>query len=381
VWFFLPQAVSRLSSIYVFAAVAHRANAGQLGALALATAFSSASLALAPAVVGKPLAALSDPAVRRERAPLAHSAAVLGSVAVALALAPLTVVTHGLVRLALLGGVLGVPAVMIVESSYWRSVFVAGPRAAGLSLSAAYGLQAVVVTAAAAWLPARIVVIAPFAGLGLAALMVIAWARELTTTGALRWLTTFRGLWLPYVVGVGASVALVQTIPVALSATAGFASASTYRAGELAFGGTNLLIGVSSQTLLTQDTKRPREVYVRVSAGLVLAAGLNALAIQLAPRRLLDALIGPTAPLLVEVLAVVTVQRAALAVSSIGAILLLPLITARKFGLLDVVAAGTSLALLVIGCVVDGLAGGLAGLAIAEVFLAVLYARLLRRST
>jgi hypothetical protein len=381
IWVLLAQAVSRLTSVYVFAVVAHRTTADQLGALALATSLAGGSLAVAPAIVGKPLAASDKLATRLDRAPLAYSAAVLGSVVASLALAPVAVLTHGLVRISVVGGVLGIPAVMVVESYYWREAFVSGAKKAALSLSAAYVSQAVLVTVAAVWLPAHIIVLAPLGALIPPALVLVALTRDITFAGAKRWFTEFRGSWLPYVAGVAASVALTQAIPVVLSATAGFASASTYRAGELSFGPTNLLIGVSYQTLLTQRVEQPRRMYARVSFLLALVGGLNSLVILLAPRNLIQALVGPTAPLLLDVLGLVTVQRVALAASSIGAVLLVALVSARRHGLLDILAASVQLTLLVTGGLVGGLEGSLAALAMGEVSLAIVYARMLRIAT
>jgi hypothetical protein len=380
-WFILPQGVSRLSSFYIFAVLAHRVDAGHLGAMALATAFASGAFALAPAIVGKPLAVATDPEDRLKLAPLSHSAAVLCSVAMAMCLVPAALFTHGLVRLAFISGVVGIPTVMIVESTYWRSVFVDGPRASGLTYSAAYAVQAAIVTGAAFVLSPGPLVVVSFAALGLPALVLLLRTRDLTPTRAWQWLTAYRRLWWPYVVGVSAAVALVQAIPAVLGATAGLEAASTYRAGELAFGGTNLLIGVSTQSLLTQSTTKPRQVYIRVSSALLIIAALNGLVIGLVPSTFLETFIGPTTPLLLGVLLIVTVQRAALAVSSVAAILLVPLISPRRFGLVDVVSAVTSMSLLVLGALLHGLAGGLTGLAVAEVFLAVLCGRLLRTST
>lgn len=113
----------------------------------------------------------------------------------------------------------------------------------------------------------------------------------------------------------------------------------------------------------------------------MLVAAVNGLVLAVVPSEFLKTFIGPTAPLLLGVLVIVTVQRAALAVSSVGAILLVQLISVRRFGLLDVVSAAISMGLLVLGGVLHELEGALGGLALAEVALAILCGRLLRRTT
>jgi hypothetical protein len=101
----------------------------------------------------------------------------------------------------------------------------------------------------------------------------------------------------------------------------------------------------------------------------------------LLPDAVLRLLAGPIEPLLREVLPIITVQRCALAVSSIGAFLLIPLLTAKRVGLLDVIAAVFSFTALLVGSMLLGLRGALGGLAAAEVLLAVLYYCILRKRT
>jgi hypothetical protein len=379
---FLPQATSRLVSVYVFAVAAQRCSAAQLGTLAIGTAVASAATAVSPALVGKPLAALSDGEERRQRGPQAQSAAVTVAFLIAVALAVAAVSTEGLTRLALVGGALGLPAAMVVESSYWRQVFVNGAPPAGIRLSGAYAGQALIVTAAALWAPTDWVVLSPFLGLLLVAfVLLLTTSRELSLSGARQWFGPLRPTWLPYVVGVAAGVALVQAIPIVLTATAGLAATSVYRACELAFGGANLIIGVIGQTFLTQGSARPRRAYLRGGlVGVVVALG-NGLVIHLLPPDLLRVVVGPLVAPLLEVLPVMTAQRASLALSTVGAMLLVPLISARRHGSLDVLAAAVALGLLIAGGVIFGLDGAIAGLAIAEVALAVLYLVLLRAAT
>jgi hypothetical protein len=380
-WLALPQVVSRLTSVVVFALVAQRVDSGSLGAFSVATVISSASLALAPALVGKPLANLVARGVTLQEAPFAQSAAVAGSVLVGSGLLVAALASDGLVRLTLLGAAIGVPAVMIVESSFWRDVFTGGSRRAGGLLSMAYGVQALGVVTAVLTLDSRAVVLSPFVTLLAVGTVILLARRGLTARGAWIWFRDRRSSWLPYVLGVAASVALVQAIPVVITATAGFGSASVYRAGELAFGGTNLLIGIATQSLLARGTSRPRATYARFTAALLVVAVLNGLVLALLPDGLLRALVGPAEPLLREVLLIVTVQRCALAVSSIGGVLLVTLVSARRSGLLDVVAATVSFTSLVVGSVLFGLRGALGGLAAAEVLLSGMYFLLLRKKT
>ncbi len=367
-------------SVWVFAAVAQRTTAEELGALALGTTFSSVSIALAPAVIGKPLAAMLSDSDRRQAGVQAFSAALGLACVGSLVLLLVAAVTDGLTKLAALGGAVGVLAGMVVEGYYWKRVFAAGRRSAGLELSGAYAAQAVAVTACVLVGPLPVVILSPFLGLAGAALVMLSVHGGVNWGSARVWCTQRSGLWLPFVLGVSASVVLVQTIPVVLAAKVGFKAASVYRAGELAFGVTNLLIGVSIQSLLTQATARPFWVYTRFSIALALVAVANGLALALIPVSLLEAVIGPTGPLLVGVLPIITVQRVALAVSSLGSILLVPLLSPRRLGTLEVVAAGLALLALLVGAEAGGLRGALLGLASVEVTLSIMFAVLLRRS-
>jgi hypothetical protein len=380
-WVFLPQAVARLSAVYVFAVAAQRVTAEQLGILAIATAATAGSFAVAPAMVGKPLAVLGDLDLRRERGPMAQSLAVALSLAVAAVLALAAVAAEGSLQLALAACAIGVPAAMVVETHYWRTVFVSGRRSAGLVLTGSFLAQSAAVTVAAVALPDAAVVLSPFVGLWVTAGVLLAVDRDMSLAGAGAWLTEHRPTWLPFMLGVGASVTLVQAIPVVLSVTAGLAAASVYRAGELLFGGTNLLIGVISQTLLTQDTRRLGRAFRLGGALLVVTALVNGVLLALLPNRLLEALVGPTAALLGELLPALTAQRAALGLASVGSILLVRVLSARRVGALAVGAAALNLALLIVGSVAGGVVGGITGMAIAESLIAAYYVLLIRRST
>lgn len=380
-WVFLPQAVSRLSAFFVFAVAANRLSAEDVGVLAIATAVTAASFGLAPAIVGKPLAVLSDDASRASRAPMAKSFAVLAGTAAGLLLAAAALVTRGDLRLTLIACAVGVPAAMVVESHYWRTVFLRGRRHAGLILSAAFAVQVVSVTIAALLLPDWTVVLAPFAGLAAAAVVLLAVDRHLSWSGARAWAVEHRPTWLPYVSGVAAAVVLVQAVPVILAVTAGLAAASVYRAGELLFGGTNLLIGVLAQTLMTQDTRDIRATYLRTGAVVLTVAIANALVLVLLPAAVLRGLVGSVSPAVQELLPLFTVQRAALGLAYVGSILLLRTFTPRKVGILGVVAAGLNLLLLVVGAMSNGVTGGIAGLALAETLVAAYYVLVIRRQT
>jgi hypothetical protein len=212
-WLALPQAVSRASSVAVFALVAQRADSGELGAFAVATAISSASLALAPALVGKPLAALTTRGTAGDDGRLAQSAALLGSLVAGLGLLLGAVACDGLVQLALLGGAIGVPAVMIVESTFWRDAFTRSNRYAGGLLSGAYSLQTLAVaTATLLDLTTRFVILTPFVSLAVFGAIVVLLRRDVGMRHAWIWFRDRRPSWLPYVLGVGASVLLFQTI-------------------------------------------------------------------------------------------------------------------------------------------------------------------------
>lgn len=380
-WVLLPQAVSRLSAVYVFAIVAQRVTPEQLGVLAIATAATAGSFAVAPAVVGKPLAVLDDLELRRERGALAQAFAIALSLVVSGLLGLLAWPAQGNLRLALVACAIGVPAAMVVESHYWRTVFVAGRRHAGLVLTAGFLVQSAAVTAAAIVLEPTAVVLSPFVGLLAAALVLLVADRNISLRGARAWATDHRPTWVPYVWGVGASVVLVQAVPVVLSVTAGLAAASVYRALELLFGGTNLLIGVISQTLLTQDTRRLMRAFQVGGGLLVLVALANGALLAVLPVRWLSALVGPTAELLGELLPAFTAQRAALGLASVGSILLVRVLSARRVGSLAVVAAALNLVLLVLGAQLGGVVGGITGMAVAESLIAAWYVRLMRRST
>lgn len=378
-WVVVPQVVSRLCAFYVFAVAARSVSGDALGALVIATAMAAGSVALAPAIVGKPLAVLAGPE-RVVAAARARSFAVLSAVAVSVLLLMAGLLAEGTVRLVLLAGAVGVPASMAAEAQYWSSVFVHGRRRAGLGLSACYLVQAGAVTVAAASLPDAGVVVAPFAGMAVAAVAVMA-ADGLSPQGAWAWLTQHRSLWLPYVAGVGAAVALVQAVPTVLALTAGLDAASTYRAAELVFGGTNLLIGVVVQTQLTEDTSDPGRTYRRAATLLVAAAVVNGVVLLLVPVPVLAALVGPTAGRLLELVLPFTGLRAALGVASVGAVLMVRLLTARRTGGLAVLSALLSGALLVVGALWAGLVGGVLGLFVAEVVIAGYYSLMVRRGT
>jgi hypothetical protein len=336
---------------------------------------------MAPAIVGKPMAAARDLQTKRKLAPFAQSAAILSCLAVGILFVPIAFLSHGLVRLALIGAAIGVPATMIIESTYWRMVFIRGPRGAGIALSVSYSLQAIFLFISTYWLSPNALVVAPFVALAIPAAVELIVVHDVAYKRALVWIRDYRKLWVPYVIGVSAGVAMTLAIPTVLSATAGFSAASIYRAAELAFGGSNLLLGVAGQSLLTQETERPRTTYLRVSAGLGLITGLNGLAIEVVPRAWLTAVIGSAAHLLLSVLIIVTVQRIALAFATVSGNLLIARVPPRIVGAMDITVAAFSMSGLVVGGILSGPRGALTGLAIAEVLSALLYARIFRKAT
>lgn len=378
-WVLAPQAVSRLAAVCVFALAAARLDAEALGVLAVATAVAAGSSALAPAIVGKPLAVLSTRAEREQTATLAQSFAVLASLLVGAALGAAGLLSSGPLRSVLLLSAIGVPAGMAVESEYWRAVFLHDRRRAGLTVCAAFVVQAGAVSVAAVLLSDAAVQAAPFVALAFAGAFVVVRAKGASARDAWAWGTRYRPSWLPYVFGVAAAVALLQAVPIVLSVTVGLAAASTYRAGELAFGLTNLLIGVVVQTQLTQDASDLRRTYRRCATGLLVVAVLNGAVLTLLPVAVLQPLLGSVADDLQEVVLPFTFLRAALGPASVGSVLLVRRMSARGIGLLGVASAALSAAALVLGAVVGGLAGGVLGLAVAEVAIAICYYQLLRR--
>ena len=380
VWVLLPQAVSRLTALFVFAAAARRLDAEELGLLAVATAVTAGAFALAAAVVGKPLAVL-DAGERDRLGRHAQSFSVVAALAVGVVLTACGLALTGPVRTALLACAVGVPATMAVESHYWRSVFVHGRRRAGVVLSACYLSQAAAVTLAVLVLSPTGVVLSPFVGLALAGTVVVVADGGLSLSGARAWAGEHRPSWLPYVFGVVAAVALVQAVPIILALSAGLAAASIYRAGELAFGATNLLIGVVVHTHLTGIAPVALRTYWRSAVALVVLAVANGLLIGVLPTSVLRPFLGPVAEQLQEVLVPFTALRAALGVASVGSVLLVRMLTARRVGLYGVACAGISALALVAGSLAGGLVGGVTGLAVAEIMIAMFYGRLLVRRT
>lgn len=378
-WILLFQGVSRLSAVLVFAVAARALPVRELGALALASAITAGSVALAPALVGQPLAVLERADERERLAAAAQSLAVLGAAGVGALLALAAVASGpGVLRTLLLAAALGVPGAMAVESHYWRSVFTAGRRRAATVTSAAYGVQVVAVAGSAAALPDSATTVAPFAGLAVAGGLLVA-ADGLSWQGAVAWAGPQRSRWLPYAAAVSAAVLLVQAVPAILAVTAGLSAVTTYRAGELVFGATNLLIGVAVQTQLTQEVLQPRRDLLRTSAVLATAAGANGALLALLPSTVLALVVGPVASeLRGSLLALFTGLRVAFAVASVAGVLALRALSAARAGRLGVLAAATSAAFLLAGASTGGLAGGLAGLALAEVCVAVGYGSALR---
>jgi hypothetical protein len=371
-WFLVAQAASRLSSVWIFAVVAHNTSLDGLGALSVATAMAAAAQAIAPAIIGKPMATLPTRQARVAEIPMAYSATVLLGLVVGVVLGTVSLGLHGAVRLALVGGAFGVPAGMVVEGTFWRLVYVRGSRVAALTLSSCYVAQAALVTAAAAWVSPTLLVVAPYVALAGVAVGLLAVNRGVTWPGARTWMVDHYRRWLPYVGGAGASLGLVQAIPVAIAATSGLAAASTWRAGELAFGATNLIIGASAQLLLVREHEGDlRAVYRRGASALGFVALCNAAAVALAPRPVLTVFLGPATRELESVLAQFTLQRVAMCVASVGVLVLIPVVRAGLVGGLDLGSALLKLAMLVAGSRFAGVSGGIWGLAAAEVLLAL----------
>lgn len=379
-WVLLPQAVSRLSALYVFAVAARAVEARDLGVLAIATAAGAAAFGVVPAVVGKPLAAMKDDAQRRLAAARAASSAVLLSLPVAAVLGAAALATAGTARLTLLACSAAVVGSTLVEAQYWRAVFEHGRRRAGVGLSVAFLVQCLAVTLAVARGGAAAVVLAPFTALVVVGTVSIAAGGGLTLSGARLWITGERRLWLPYVWGVSAGVVLVQAVPLILTSTAGLEAAAGYRALELLFGATNLLLGVAVRALLTEDSVDRRRAYrlvVLPIAGVALVNGAALVAVQPSA---LEAVVGSAASVIaLPALLLFTAQRMLLSPAHVGGTLLVHVLPAGRVGLLGVLNSLLHFVLLVIGAWWAGLAGGLAGLAVAEAVAAVVHTWLVHR--
>ena len=377
-WFLVPQVFSRLSAIVVFALVANATTTSYLGAFAIATAVGAGAQALGPALVAKPLAAV-PPAQRGPRAVPAISAAAATGVAAATVLLGASLLVDGLPRITLAAAGLTAAGVLGLEAAFWTTVFTRGARPAGLGLAGAYLAQVLATVAVAALEPGPHLVLVPGGTLAVCAAVLVA-AQRPRPAAARVWWAGYRHEWLPYVFGSASSIALVQAIPLALAGLAGLAATSLYRAVELVFGPTNLAVSVTGNALLAREEPgRVRELYRRAGAVLALLAVGNGLVLALAPPEALGLLVGELAGELQELAGVATLQRSAMAVASMGGILLVPLLSARLNGVLSVAASGLSFLALVVGLLAGGLVGGLAALAVTELVLAVVFGSLLRR--
>jgi hypothetical protein len=371
--------MSRISAVVVFAIIANETTATLLGVFALISALGGAAQALGAAMVAKPLAATADPAERTEVAGVAVAAAALTAVALSAALAAGAVLTDSLLELTLAGAALAGGAFLALEAAYWALVFTRGPRLAGLSLGTVYAIQIGVTAVAASVAEGPGLVLVPAGALAVAALILTVRLAPPWRSAA-RWYTDHRGRWLPYVGGSAASIALVQAIPLTLTATVGLAAVSLYRAVELAFGPTNLAMGFTTNALLGRERPgRLGEVYRKGAIALASVALVNGAALAVAPTDVLGLLVGGGAGALQELVAVGTLHRTAFAISSVGAILIISAISARAVGAMNVVTAVGTLALLTAGVLIGELAGAFAGLAVAEVLHAALNAAMLRR--
>jgi len=370
-WFLVAQATSRLSSIWIFAVVAHSTSLDGLGALSVATAMAAAAQAIAPAIMGKPMATLPSREARIAEIPMAYSATVLLGLIVGALLGAASLPLHGAAQLALMGGAFGVPAGLVVEGTFWRLVYVRDPRAAALTLSLSYLTQAAFVTAAVGLVSSTRLVVAPYVALACVAAALLLLNRGVTWRGARAWVVVHFRRWLPYVGGAGASLGLVQAIPIAIAATSGLAAASTWRAGELAFGGTNLIVGAAAQLLLVREHDgNLRAVYRTGASALACIALCNAAAVAFVPQSIIRVFLGPATGELESVLGQFTLQRVAMCVGSVGTLVLIPVLSAALIGGLDVGSALFKLILLVVGSWLSGVSGGIWGLASAEVLLA-----------
>ncbi|MDP9377903.1 MAG: hypothetical protein M3P40_10105 [Actinomycetota bacterium] len=371
--------MSRLSALAAFAAVANNTSADVLGVFALISAVAAAGVALGPAIVAKPLAATEGQAERRRRAHHAVSASAAVAAAAAIAFAACSVPADGLVGLTLLGAAFAAWGALTVEAVYWAIVFTSGARRAGWIAAAVYAVQAGGTLALAGLGLGRYLALAPSALLAAAGTIALLCLHP-SPAAARAWLTDYRPQWLPYVGGVAASIAMVQAIPLLLTAIVGLTAASVFRALELTFGPTNLAASVTTNAALARSGRDGfRALYRKAGILLALIAMGNGLALVLAPRALLELVLGTAADPLIEVAATAIFYRTAYAVSLVGAIVLVPVYHARTIGLVTAGAVVVTLSAMLLGLVAGGLPGGFAGLGVSEATLAAMYWVLLRR--
>jgi hypothetical protein len=382
VWFFVPQAASRLAALVSFAVIANHVRPDDLGVFALISAVASGAIALGPAIVAKPLAAAADREERERLATLAVSAAIAVAVAGFLVLSVASLVTHGLVRLTLAGAGLATLGVLTVEATYWAFVFTRGARGVGLVVAGAYALQAGATLVAAHFTDRAGLVLVPPAALALAGVLAIGLQRP-TLRAASAWYRDYRADWLPYVGGSAAGIASVQAIPLIVTGTVGLTGASVFRALELAFGPTNLSATVTSNSLLAHsgDSRaETRRLYRRANIELGLVAVVNGLLLWRLPPGVVRPLLGHATATLQAHAVAGSAFRVAYTVSLVGVILLVSRYTARTVGVINVVSVVVTLLALTVGLVVGGIRGGFVALAITEAAQVTLSYVLLRRA-
>jgi hypothetical protein len=380
-WFLLPQVVSRLSAVVTFAFIANSTSTDALGVFAIISAVGSGAVALGPAMVAKPLAATADASERRKRAHFALSAVVLSAATVGAIFASAAMVTSGLVRLTLAGAALMTWGAAVLEAAYWTGVFSRNPRRAGTANAIAYAAQAVVAAIAVRAINTDYVVLVPPGVLSLAAIVTLL-RQPPSFANARAWYRDYKATWLPYVGGSAASIAMIQAIPLIVTAKVGLGGASVFRALEIAFGPTNLAAAVTGNSLLARDVHDARgelRVYRRAGTGLALIAIANGLLLILTPFSVIEGLLGSAAGVLRDDVVVASLFRVGQAVSTIGLVVLIPLYPARRIGAINVLSVVATITALIGGLLLDDLAGAFAALAAVEAAWVVAFWFLIKR--
>jgi hypothetical protein len=382
-WFAIPQIASRLSSFAIFGLLAHYNDAQGMGVFAVASAITSGAAGLAPAIVGKPLANMRTDADLASTARRAHSGAILLSLLASLLLVALACLANAQYATAMLLSAVGLPAAMCIEAGFWRISFTRGAKVAGPTLGAAYICQLLVVIVASQAIATEQLLWAPFIGLAISAFMAVGVTGRPDIHGAFAWLFRSWAKWSSYVAAAASSLVVALVTPTLLAATVSFSAAATYRAAEIAFGLVNVLIGITSQMLLTGPAGKPQQaarVLGWTTACLSAVSIFNGLVLELLPANVVSGLFGSVTGGLTAVVLVFAIQRAALSASSAGSSILVPHLSSARYGAISAITSLATIMLLVVGGLIGELAGAVAGLTAAEILTALVFFRCLKKA-
>ena len=366
-WLFGSEAISRLCSLALFAVVARSMTARELGLFAIAAASAATGQAVAPALVGKPLANLPEGAQRRDAAPAAFSLAAFAGLLVFAVLAVIAAVVRGEAGIALVGCGAGVAATLLFEGAFWVRIFTHDARSAGVRLATINLSHLALVAAIRPLLPGVALVPGTYLLLLACAAIGSVGVPRPEPRRAWEWLTGHWRRWLPYVTGNGSALVLAQSLPLLLTLVAGLEAASSFRGAEILFGGSNLVTSVLVLTTLASTRYVGRRALLASLATSTGVVALNATALWLVPTSLIVLIVGPVAPVVRNFLAVLTLQRLALAGGSLVSVALVSLVPARVVGLLQTGGALLCATSVIIGGLSAGLGGAFFALAVAEV--------------